>query len=112
MLCASFADLYVFSFADAPVLNRFAQDEAYKDRPIAILVQPHLSMSIFNPRYLSPPGADESSASLVAMSKVRISSGRQAITDLSYSHGRLEGLIRAVLLSSHIPTAPLCMAGS
>lgn len=69
----SSADSQASPFADAPILNRFAKDEAYKNRPIAILIQPHLSMSIFNPRYLSPPGADESSASLVAMSKVRTS---------------------------------------
>lgn len=56
---------------DAPILNKFANDKAYARRPIALLVQPHLSMSLFNPRYLTPPSAKESSASLIKMSEVR-----------------------------------------
>ncbi|KAK4700679.1 hypothetical protein P7C70_g5569, partial [Phenoliferia sp. Uapishka_3] len=79
----------------APILNKLATDPDFQYRPIVILIQPHLSMSIFDTAYLTPPDASACNTSLKALAKLTFLARQdnrfedQGFTTLSHSNGTI-----------------------
>ncbi len=72
----------------APFLNKITQDSDFEKRPIAILIQPHLSMSIFDSAYLSPPDAKQCARSFALMCHAT-GFDQSGTTVLSHSNGTI-----------------------
>ncbi|KAI5481197.1 hypothetical protein MNV49_005632 [Pseudohyphozyma bogoriensis] len=70
----------------ATIINKLSKDSAFRDRPLAILLQPHLSMSIFDPAYLNPPDSKKCVSSFVNMVK-SCNFDSVGMTVLSHSNG-------------------------
>lgn len=54
----------------ATLLSHLSTSKALKERPICVLVQPHISMSFFSRGYLTPPDKDSCTDGLLRMVKV------------------------------------------
>lgn len=52
-------------------MSYFSRSRSLKDRPIVILLQPHISMSFFEKGYLDPPDDKRLVSALMKMVKVR-----------------------------------------
>jgi len=72
----------------APFLNKITQDKDFEKRPIAILIQPHLSMSIFDSAYLNPPEAKTCARAFRVMALAR-GFAKCGTTVLSHSNGTI-----------------------
>ena len=70
----------------ATLVSYLAKAKTLKDRPIAILIQPHISMSFFAKNYLNPPNEQTSCAGIERMAK-RWGFDKSGLTVLSHSNG-------------------------
>lgn len=70
----------------ATLLSHFSTSPTLKDRPILILIQPHISMSFFSSDYLHPPSQKACTREFAAIVKEH-GFGETGVTVLSHSNG-------------------------
>lgn len=71
----------------AAIVSYFEQHASLKNRPLILLLQPHLSMDIFHPEHLKPPNKAKTTAGLKAL--VETWGFGQGITLVSHSNGTI-----------------------
>jgi len=71
----------------ASLVSYFEQHPALKDRPLVLLLQPHLSMSLFHPNHLKPPNKESTTKGLRALvARWKMEDG---LTIVSHSNGTI-----------------------
>lgn len=71
----------------ASLVSYFEQHPNLQDRPLVLLIQPHLSMSLFHPNHLQPPNKESTTAGLRAL--VKRWSMEDGLTVVSHSNGTI-----------------------
>lgn len=79
------------------LVNFLASAESLKDRPIVILIQPHISMSFFSSDYLNPPDQKRCTTEFETIAK-KWKFDEAGITVLSHSNGTM---VHGWLLKAH-----------
>jgi hypothetical protein len=75
----------------ATLLGYLQKAKTLQDRPIVVLVQPHISMSFFAKNYLNPPNDQTCCAGLKRMAE-RWGFDKSGMTVLSHSNGTVSSL--------------------
>lgn len=71
----------------ASLVSYFEQHPALRDRPLVLLLQPHLSMSLFHPSHLKPPNKESTTKGLRALvARWKMEDG---LTVISHSNGTI-----------------------
>lgn len=71
----------------ASIVSYFEQHPALKDRPLILLLQPHISMSLFHPNHLQPPNKEGTTKGLRALvARWKMEDG---LTVVSHSNGTI-----------------------